>query len=116
MAIRDVRSSHIGNLISARGIVTRVSEVKPLLKVATYTCEQCGGNTHQPINGLSFSPLNACPSEACKANVSKAQSARLVFETRASKFVKFQEVKIQEHVCLVSILFYLLIINVIYVD
>ena len=42
LAVRDVRGSHLGRLITVRGIVTRVSEVKPLLLVNAYTCDTCG--------------------------------------------------------------------------
>lgn len=63
--------------------------------VATYTCDRCGAETYQPISSLSFIPTEMCPSEDCRVN--KA-GGRLYLQTRGSKFVKFQEVKIQEHV------------------
>lgn len=44
---------------------------------------------------MQFLPANECPSEDCRVN--KA-GGRLYLQTRGSKFVKFQEVKIQEHV------------------
>ena len=40
-------------------------------------------------------PLLMCPSQACVTNKS---GGRLYLQTRGSKFVKFQELKIQEHV------------------
>ena len=47
------------------------------------------------INGPSFMPLLMCPSEDCRVNKS---GGRLYVQSRGSKFVKFQELKIQEHV------------------
>ncbi|CAG0879729.1 unnamed protein product [Darwinula stevensoni] len=94
MSIRDVKAVHIGKLIQVKGIVTRSSEVKPMIQVATYTCDQCGAETYQPINSLNFIPLLMCPSDDCRVN--KA-GGRLYLQTRGSKFVKFQELKIQEH-------------------
>ncbi|KAG7269021.1 hypothetical protein CRUP_010735 [Coryphaenoides rupestris] len=76
----DVYIEHsIGHLVSVRGIVTRATEVKPMMAVATYTCDQCGAETYQP---------------ECVTNKS---GGRLYLQTRGSKFVKFQELRIQEH-------------------
>lgn len=49
MPIRDVKASSIGKLISVRGIVMRSTEVKPMVVVATYSCDLCGGETYQPV-------------------------------------------------------------------
>lgn len=92
--IRNVKAEHIGKLVTVKGIVTRGTEVKPMMKVATYTCDQCGSETYQPVNSLSFMPEILCPTEDCKLNKS---GGRLYLQTRGSKFVKFQELKIQEH-------------------
>jgi len=48
--IRDVKANSIGRLVCVKGIVTRATEVKPLLQVATYTCDQCGAETYQPVS------------------------------------------------------------------
>ena len=47
------------------------------------------------INSPVFMPLLMCPSQECTTNKS---GGRLYLQTRGSKFVKFQELKIQEHV------------------
>jgi DNA replicative helicase MCM subunit Mcm2 (Cdc46/Mcm family) len=39
-----------------KGIVTRATDVKPLMQAATYTCDQCGAETYQIIQGTSFMP------------------------------------------------------------
>ncbi|XP_071656344.1 DNA replication licensing factor MCM7 isoform X3 [Patagioenas fasciata] len=46
--IREVRAASVGRLVTVRGIVTRVTDVQPMLLVATYTCDQCGAETYQP--------------------------------------------------------------------
>ncbi|XP_064455547.1 DNA replication licensing factor mcm7-like [Ornithodoros turicata] len=94
MSVRDVKASSIGKLVVVKGIVTRCTEVKPMMSVATYTCDQCGAETYQPINSPNFMPLLMCPSDDCRVNRS---GGRLYLQTRGSKFVKFQELKIQEH-------------------
>ncbi|KAG6916652.1 hypothetical protein DXG01_005938 [Tephrocybe rancida] len=94
MAVRDVRGVHLGHLITVRGIVTRVSEVKPLLQVNAYTCDVCGSETFQEIHSKSFSPILDCENESeCKKN---GITGSLHMQTRACRFSPFQEVKIQE--------------------
>ena len=138
VAIREVKADSIGKLVCVKGIVTRATEVKPMMQVATYTCDQCGAETYQPvgsnfslfadvfvgfqirvyyirymlsretsyydvkddlctfqINSPVFMPLLMCPSQECTTNKS---GGRLYLQTRGSKFIKFQELKIQEHV------------------
>lgn len=49
-AIRDIKAEAIGKLVSVKGIVTRATEVKPMMVVATYTCDTCGNETYQPVS------------------------------------------------------------------
>ena len=95
LAVRAVRGAHLGKLITVRGIVTRVSEVKPLLLVNAYTCDMCGNEIFQEIAQKSFTPLTKCPSATCQRN---GAQGNLHMQTRASRFRPFQEVKIQEMV------------------
>ncbi len=49
LAVRDVKASHVGKLITVSGIVIRCTEVKPMAQVITYVCDTCGGETYQPV-------------------------------------------------------------------
>ena len=51
LSVRQVKAENIGHLITVRGIVTRATEVKPVMTVATYTCDQCGAESYQPVSG-----------------------------------------------------------------
>ncbi|KAH9888275.1 DNA replication licensing factor mcm7 [Xylariomycetidae sp. FL2044] len=93
LAVRQVRGEHLGHLITIRGIATRVSDVKPVVQVGAYTCDRCGCEIFQPVNDKQYAPLTDCPSDECKQNQSKGQ---LFQSSRASKFLPFQEVKVQE--------------------
>lgn len=93
MAVREVKGSHVGKLITVRGIVTRVSDVKPLVLVNAYTCDKCGYEMFQEVNLKTFLPLTECTSTVCRNDNQRGQ---LFMLTRASKFLLFQEVKIQE--------------------
>jgi DNA replicative helicase MCM subunit Mcm2 (Cdc46/Mcm family) len=97
IAVREVRGSFLGRLITVRGIVTRVSEVKPLLQVNAYTCDVCGSETFQDISQKTFQPILDCQNDnECKKN---GVTGSLHMQTRACRFSPFQEIKIQEMVC-----------------
>ncbi len=50
LSVRKVKAEHIGKLVMARGIVTRSTEVKPVICVSTYSCDQCGAESYQPVS------------------------------------------------------------------
>ncbi|XP_062083590.1 DNA replication licensing factor MCM7 [Humulus lupulus] len=91
--IREVKASYIGQLVKISGIVIRCSDVKPLMQVAVYTCEECGFEIYQEVTARIFMPIFQCPSKRCDINRTKGN---LILQLRASKFLKFQEAKIQE--------------------
>ncbi|KAK6199443.1 DNA replication licensing factor MCM7 [Scheffersomyces amazonensis] len=93
LAVRQIKGTHVGHYITVRGIVTRVSDVKPNILVNAYTCDKCGYEIFQEVTSKTFTPLSECTAPACKADNNKGQ---LFMSTRASKFSSFQEVKIQE--------------------
>lgn len=93
LAVREVKGQHLGHLITVRGIITRVSDVKPAIQVNAYTCDKCGNEIFQEVKSQQFAPLQACPSRICQENNANGQ---LFMSTRASKFLPFQDVRIQE--------------------
>ena len=97
VSVREVKASDIGRLVKIRAIVTRVGDVRPKLSVASYFCEKCGNESFKVIPSRSFTPMSACGGPECSANRSSASgSGRLTLQPKYSKFVKFQDVKIQE--------------------
>eukprot|EP00457_Paulinella_chromatophora_P001680 gb/GEZN01001682.1/.p1 GENE.gb/GEZN01001682.1/~~gb/GEZN01001682.1/.p1 ORF type:complete len:737 (-),score=59.24 gb/GEZN01001682.1/:643-2853(-) len=93
LKLREIKARSVGGLVQLQGIVTRTTEVKPLMRVCTYICGLCGYESYQTIADRQYSPLSACPSEVCKQNQTEG---KLFSQTRGSHFVKFQEVKLQE--------------------
>jgi len=91
--IRNINASQIGHLVRIQGIVTRVSDVRPICKVATYTCNLCGKEIYQIIKRRNYTPLRVCESIECKENQNKQP---IFIQTGQSKFMKFQELKLQE--------------------
>jgi DNA replication licensing factor MCM7 len=91
--LREVRAQQIGSMVTIRGIVTRASDVKPCIQVAVSACDLCGFEIYMIVQTKEFNPLVECPSEKCKKNNIKGQ---LQIQIKSSKFVSFQEIKIQE--------------------
>lgn len=91
--LRHIRSDHIGQLLSVRGIVIKASDVVPLVSIQAYYCNICGCESYQHVNNAEYTPLLDCQSQRCKNNNSKGDLLRV---DRGSKFRSFQEIKIQE--------------------
>jgi DNA replication licensing factor MCM7 len=94
-SLRQIRSRALGQLVTIKGMIVRASDVKPACTVATYTCDACGCEIYQVIaNKRDFMPQRICVNKECPRP--KGQTDTLHLQTRGSKFVKFQEVKLQE--------------------
>ena len=64
-----------------------------MVAVATYACDACNREIYDVIDAPTFMPKEQCISDDCKKN---KRGGRLQLITRGSKFVKFQELRIQE--------------------
>lgn len=49
MNLRELKSSVLGSMITVKAIVVRVSDVKPMITVATYVCDTCGFEIYQTV-------------------------------------------------------------------
>lgn len=90
--VRYVRSEHVGRLVSVHGIVTRVTEVKPRVTAAAYQCPSCGYEVYQEVTGRSYMPVLTCPTQ----NHQRGESAQLIPSYEHCKYIKYQELKLQE--------------------
>lgn len=90
--LRALRSENIGQLVSVRAKVVKASDVKPKVKVISYVCESCGYEIFQTVNSKTFLPQTTCPGH-CKIHGVKG---KLTTNYAVSKFVPYQELKIQE--------------------
>ncbi|KAJ2845457.1 DNA replication licensing factor MCM7 [Coemansia erecta] len=61
--------------------------------VAAYLCDACGSEVFQEVKTRQFTPLTQCQSARCVENKSRGKLHR---QTRGSRFLRFQEVKLQE--------------------
>jgi DNA replication licensing factor MCM7 len=96
ISLRFVRSRSMGRMVTVKGMIVRASDVKPSCVVATYTCDACGCEVYQIVeNKREFLPQRVCPSVECSQRPG-SHIESLFLQTRGSKFVKFQELKLQE--------------------
>lgn len=92
-SVRDIGASDLGSMVRVRGIVTRVGQVKPAVRVATYICESCGTEIYQAVENETFDALEECFSEKCRTRKIRGT---LCLVTRGSKFIKYQSLQLQE--------------------
>jgi DNA replication licensing factor MCM7 len=55
ISVRQIKASTVGKMVKVRGMVTRVSNVKPLAVVAAYHCDKCGSEVFQDVFWLTRS-------------------------------------------------------------
>jgi len=89
--IRQLRTASVGKLLSISGTVTRTSEVRPELYLATFTCEGCRTVIANVEQTFRYTEPTQCPNLVC----GNRQGWRL--DIRQSIFVDWQKVRIQEN-------------------
>merc|ERR1719183_1812549 len=93
MKLREITASYVGSLVKFDCLVVRISQVKPKVEVVTYMCDICGAEIFQCVEGEQYTPPKECPSQRCKDN---KQAGKLNSNVRTCKFVKYQEMRVQE--------------------
>ncbi|KAL7821093.1 MCM2/3/5 family domain-containing protein [Trichoderma gracile] len=89
--IRALRAANIGQLLSISGTVTRTSEVRPELSLATFVCEACRAVVPNVEQTFRYTEPTQCPNQTCQNRVSWQ------LDIRHSTFVDWQKVRIQEN-------------------
>ena len=72
-SLREVKADDIGALVKIKGIVTRVSAVKPIVTVATYTCDSCGYEHYEEVKSRTFTLMDVCPRAECQKSRNKGR-------------------------------------------
>ncbi|ATZ56145.1 Bcmcm6 [Botrytis cinerea B05.10] len=89
--VRHLRTANIGQLLSISGTVTRTSEVRPELSLATFICENCKNVVPNVEQTFRYTEPTQCPNLECN----NRQAWRL--DIRQSTFVDWQKVRVQEN-------------------
>ena len=89
--LRQLRTASIGRLLSISGTVTRTSEVRPELYLATFVCEACRTVISSVEQTFRYTEPTQCRNRTC----GNRQGWRL--DIRQSTFVDWQKVRVQEN-------------------
>jgi len=92
LGIRDIRSRHIGKIVSVEGIITKITPVKQQLKKAVFRCLTCGYEEEIEQGDRGFIQPAQCP--RCKEEGRKSRGFALVPEK--SLFEDVQKFMLQE--------------------
>lgn len=93
VAIRALRSRHVGKAVVVQGLVRKATEVRGRLDVAAYVCAKCGAVfTHLQDDGEGLSEPEYCPES--QGGCGQASSFRLVKED--STFDDLQRIQVEE--------------------
>ncbi len=92
LGIRDIRSRHIGKIVSVEGIITKITPVKQQLKKAVFRCLTCGYEEEIEQGERGFIQPTQCP--RCKEEGRKSRGFVLVPEK--SVFEDVQKFMLQE--------------------
>lgn len=90
--LRDLKAEDIGALVTVKGTVVKVTEVKPRMVLGAYRCTVCSTLAFKTVSGKEFMPPVHCEGP-CKA---KKAVGNIVPHFQSSKFVSYQEMRIQE--------------------
>jgi replicative DNA helicase Mcm len=93
--IRDLRSKHMGKLISIEGLVRKATEVRPKIVDALFQCLRCQAIIKEPQEGMVFKePLECYEAQGGCGKSSSSTKFKLL--TEESIFVDTQKIEIQE--------------------
>lgn len=91
--LRALKGELIGTLTVLRGICIAATAIKPKLAMLVSVCELCAATTFQQVIGDRLTPLQICQSTHCRLTNAVG---RLLPQYKASKFLKYQELRVQE--------------------
>jgi DNA replication licensing factor MCM6 len=70
LSIRELRCDFLGEFITLRGTTTRLSDVRPELKEATFECSQCHMVVENIEQQFKYTEPQACTNSQCKNRTS----------------------------------------------
>ena len=93
LGFKELKSDRMGQLVKITGQCTLATTVEPKLLMGCWVCTLCSSETFKAVSGLTFKPPRYCSASFCRLNKTRGE---LIFQSRFSKFVSFQTLKISE--------------------
>ena len=96
--VRDLRAEHLGKLIAVKGLVKKVTEVRPKIQDAVFQCGRCGAFLREPQEEhlVLKEPLECYEDQGGCGRDSSFKLIVSEVRGQASRFVDTQKVEIQE--------------------
>eukprot|EP00931_Biecheleriopsis_adriatica_P028891 TRINITY_DN1721_c0_g3_i2.p1 TRINITY_DN1721_c0_g3~~TRINITY_DN1721_c0_g3_i2.p1 ORF type:complete len:845 (+),score=245.30 TRINITY_DN1721_c0_g3_i2:63-2537(+) len=91
--IRDLRTEKLGRLVTICGTVTRTTEVKPELLMATWKCNECNREVSGVAQEFKVTRPVICPSKRC----GNTTNWKLLGEARTTRWGDWQRIRLQEN-------------------
>jgi len=88
LLVRDIRSDHVGRLISVSGVVRKAADIRPKLVLGVFECQRCGHTLQIPQSEIRIKEPYLC--DACETR------GPFKLLSRESKLTNFQKILIQE--------------------
>jgi replicative DNA helicase Mcm len=93
--IRDLRADHLSKFLSLEGLVRKVTEVRPKLLTAVFSCTSCGFRQEVIQDTFSFTEPLECPKDDGGCG-KRSGSTTFKFIVGESLFIDSQKIEIQE--------------------
>ncbi len=95
VAVRDLRSKHLGKFLAAEGLVRKATEVRPRLTEAVFQCIRCNVFIKEPQDERGMrEPLECYEDQGGCKRVATSTKFKLI--TEESVFADTQKIEIQE--------------------
>ncbi|CAJ1328176.1 unnamed protein product [Effrenium voratum] len=91
--IRDLRTEKLGRLVTICGTVTRTTDIKPELLVATWKCNECRREITGIAQEFKVTTPTKCPTKHC----GNTSNWKLLAESRSTRWGDWQRVRLQEN-------------------
>ena len=91
LKLRDLKTDRIGGLSRITGTVTRTSEVRPELMLASFQCSDCYVEQDMTEQQFKYTEPIVCKNVTCN------NRKRWYLNIEKSKFADFQRVRVQEN-------------------
>eukprot|EP00112_Aurelia_sp_Birch-Aquarium-sp1_P024736 Seg796.9 transcript_id=Seg796.9/GoldUCD/mRNA.D3Y31 product="DNA helicase MCM8" protein_id=Seg796.9/GoldUCD/D3Y31 len=95
--LRNLKASTYGKLVSIRGTVVRVGNVKPLATHLAFTCCSCKAQQVLELTDGKYDTPNKCISPECRARTFVPDRGSPQTKTIDSQIIKVQEIMLDEH-------------------